>query len=69
MILRFRKIVLLQKIINKNRLTKKQENSAHRFGDNHLTDHLVNFCKIGLNPEELELLECEMVITFFNENR
>ena len=24
-----------------------------------------NFCKIGLNSEELELLECALVITFF----
>ena len=28
-----------------------------------------NFYKIGLNPEELELLESALVITFFNENR
>ena len=26
---------------------------------------LQNFCKIGLNPGELELLECELAITFF----
>ena len=30
---------------------------------------LQNFCKIGLNPGELELLEFAIVITFFNENR
>ena len=30
---------------------------------------LYNFCKIGLNLEELELLECALVISFFNENR
>ena len=29
----------------------------------------LNFCKIGLNSEELELLVCALVITFFNENR
>ena len=29
---------------------------------------LQNFCKIGLNPDELELLECALVITLFNEN-
>ena len=29
---------------------------------------LVKFYKIGLNPEELELLECALVITFFNKN-
>ena len=33
-ILRFRKTVLHNEIINKTRSTKKQENSAHRFGDN-----------------------------------
>ena len=27
-----------------------------------------NFCKIGLNPEEMGLLECALAITFFNEN-
>ena len=27
-----------------------------------------NFCKIGLNPEELELLEYALVISFFKEN-
>ena len=32
-ILRFRKIVLLHKIINKIRLTKKQENPAHSLED------------------------------------
>ena len=42
-ILRFRKIVLQNKIINKTRLTKNQENSAHSFGDNYLTNHLVKF--------------------------
>ena len=26
---------------------------------------LYNFSKIGLNPEELELWECALVITFF----
>ena len=30
---------------------------------------LQNLCKIGLNPGELELLECALVITFLNENR
>ena len=29
---------------------------------------LQNFCKIGLNPDELELLECAPVITLFNDN-
>ena len=38
--LRFRKIVLHNKVINKTGSTKNQENSAHRFGDNYLTNHL-----------------------------
>ena len=42
-ILRFRKIVHLHKIINKTRLTKKQENSAHCFWDDYLTDHHVKY--------------------------
>ena len=65
-ILRFQKIVLLHKIKFDR---QKARNFAHRFGDNYLTDHLVKFCKIGLNPEELELLEYAMITTFFNENR
>ena len=28
-----------------------------------------NFCKIGLNPEELELLECALVINFLKQIR
>ena len=31
--------------------------------------HLVKFLQDRLNPKELELLECALVITFFNENR
>ena len=54
MILRFPKIVLHNKITNENRSTKSQENSAHR---------------LGLNREELELLDYALVITFFEENR
>ena len=49
-ILRFRKIVLLHKIINKTRLTKKQENSAHRFRDNYITDHIVKFLQDTIEP-------------------
>ena len=39
---------LHHKIINKNRSTKNQENSAHRFGDNYLTNHLVKFLQDGI---------------------
>ena len=38
-------------------IDKNQEYSAHCFGDNYLMNHLVKFYKIGLNPEELELLQ------------
>ena len=65
MILRFQKIVLQYKVINKTQLTKTQENSAQVFGGNYLTNHLAkNFSKIGLNSEELELFEYPLVITF-----
>ena len=69
MILRFQKIVFHNKIINKTRSTKNQENSAHRFGDNYRANHLVKFWKIGLNPEELKILKYALVITFEKENR
>ena len=36
--------------VDKSRLTKKQENSAHRFGDNYLTDHLVKFLQVRIKP-------------------
>ena len=36
-------MVLHNKIINKTRSTKNQENSAHRFVDNYLTNHLAIF--------------------------
>ena len=49
-ILRFRKIVLLHKIINKIRLTEKQENSAHSLEDNYLTNHLVKFLQDRIKP-------------------
>ena len=63
-VLRFRKMVFHNKIINKTRSTKNQENPAYRFVDNYLSNHHAKFCKIGLNPEELELLEYALVITF-----
>ena len=39
MILRFWKIALHNKIINKTRSTKNQENSTHRFVNNYRADH------------------------------
>ena len=65
----FQKTVPRHKIINKTRSTKNQENSAHCFGDNYLTNHPVKFLQDRINPEKLELLECALVITFFNKNR
>ena len=44
------KIVLHNKIINKNLSKKNQENSAHRFGDNYLTNHLVKFLQDKIKP-------------------
>ena len=60
-------MVLHNKIISKTRSIKNQENSAHRFVDNYLTNHHANFCKIGLNPEDLELVEYALVITFLKK--
>ena len=56
-ILWFRKIVLYDKFINKTRRTKSQENSAHHFEENYLTNHSPNVCKVGLNHKDLEVLE------------
>ena len=49
-IFRIQKIILRHKIINKTRLTKNQENSAHRFGDNYLRNHLVKFLQDRIKP-------------------
>ena len=49
-ILRFRKIVLHNKFINKTRSTKNQENSAHRFVKNYLTNHLAKFSQNMIKP-------------------
>ena len=50
MILRFWKIFLHNKIINKTWSTKNQENSAHCTGDNYLTNHLVKFLQDWIKP-------------------
>ena len=49
-ILRFRKMILHNKIINKTRSTKNQENSAHRFVDNYRTNHLAKFLQDRIKP-------------------
>ena len=41
MIFQFRKIVLIEKTINKTGTITNQENSAHCFGDNYFVDHQV----------------------------
>ena len=46
----FRKTVLHHKIINKTWSTKSQENSAHHFGVNYLTNHLVKFLQNRIKP-------------------
>ena len=39
--LRSQKILLHSEIVNKMRKKKIRENSAHSFGDNYVTNHLV----------------------------
>ena len=46
----FQKIVLYHEIINKIWSKENQENSAHRFGDNYLTNHLVKFLEDTIEP-------------------
>ena len=46
----FLKIILPNKIINKTRMEKNQENFAHRFGKNHLPEFLQDTI---INLEEL----------------
>ena len=50
MIFWFRKTLFHHKIINKTRSTKNQENSAHRFGYNYLTNHLAKFLLDRMKP-------------------
>ena len=49
-ILRFRKMVLHNKIINKTRSRKNQENYTYRFVDNYLTNHLAKFLQDRIKP-------------------
>ena len=68
-ILRFRKIVLHHKIINKILMTKKQENSAGRFGENYLINHLVKFLQDKIKPWRVGALRACTNYHFFTENR
>ena len=43
-------MVLQNKIINKTWSTKNQENSAHRFEDNYLTNYLAKFLQDRIKP-------------------
>ena len=54
MVLLFRKTVFQNKTINKTRATKSQENSAHHFGDNYQTNHLLK-----LLQDKIRLLKIE----------
>ena len=64
MIFWFGKALLHHKIINKTGSTKK-ENSAHRFGENCLTNHLVNFLQDRMKPWRVGALKgrihCEII--------
>ena len=61
-ILRFRKNVLYSKII----LIDKKSRKFHALLETIISRIIsYDFWKIGLNPEELELLEYALVITFF----
>ena len=65
MILRFRKIALHNKIINKTQSTKNQENSAQRFGDNYLTNHLLRFLQDRIKPLRVGALRVSTGYHFF----
>ena len=65
----FPKIALHHKTINKTQSTKNPKKSTNRFGDNYLLIHLVKFLQDRIKPEELELLEYALGITFLNKSR
>ena len=58
-----------QKIINKARLTKNQENSAHCFGGNYLTNHFVKFLQDRIKPWRVGTLRVCTGYHIFEENR
>ena len=43
-------MLLHNKVINEIRSTKNQENSAHRFVDNYLANHLAKFLQEKIQP-------------------
>ena len=58
-------MALHNKIINKIWLTKNQENSAHGFVDNYLTNHLANFLKDRIKPWRVGALRVCTAYHFF----
>ena len=64
-IVRFPKIVLHNKITNKIWYIKNQENSAHGFGDNYLTNHLVKFLQDRIKPWRVGALRVCTGYNFF----
>ena len=61
----FQKTVLCHKTINKTRSTKNQENFAHCFRDNYLTNHLVKFLQDRFNPWRVGALRVCTGYNFF----
>ena len=58
-------IVFQNKISNETRLTKSQENSAHRIGDNYLMNHLVKFLQDRIKPRRVGALTVCTDYNFF----
>ena len=50
------KFALHNKIINKTRKLKNQENSAHHFEDKYLANHLMKLPKDGIRHERVGVL-------------
>ena len=59
------KIALHNKIINKTWQIKNEENSAHGFGDNYLTNHLIKFLKDRIKPWRVGALRVCTGYNFF----
>ena len=69
-LLRSRKIALHEKFINKTRVTKDQENSAHCFGESYLTNHLAKFLQNRIKPSKVRALRVSTDYKlFYKKNR
>ena len=64
-ILRFRKIVLHNIILNKMPTTKNQENSIHCFEDKHLTSHPAKILRDRIKPYRVGALRVSIGYNFF----